>query len=242
MRSATLLALLALLALPTAAAASPASLELAGPMQPVALDAAGGTVVPVGVTLAMDHFSCANETEFLVALTVAGSGVDATLENQTAAFRVPAQSFLIEGYRQTTTVNLTLRGHEGTADGFAELTASFTSDGAGCVAPGGFSTAFANLTIRTQMPAPSFTGNVTTGGNETGAGGNATVGNETNTTGPGASGNATTPRNQTGSGSTNYIGGYQPPEESAAENGVPGPGVALALGAVAAALLLRRKT
>lgn len=236
MRPATLLALAALLALPVASAASPASLSLSGPASPVQLGAGGATVVPVSVTLAMDHFHCQQDAEFLVQLTVAGSGVDASLGNQTVAFTVPAQPFLIEGYSQTREVNLTVAPQDGVADGFAEVTAAFSSDGGSCFAPGGFTPAFANLTLRTQAPAPAqnFTGNVTAGGNETAAG-NETVANETNSTGPGATGNLTRPpTGQTGPGNGQYIGDYEP-EEATGESAVPGPGLALALGAVAAA-------
>lgn len=246
MRLAPLLALLVLASLPSASAASPASLTFAGPVEPIALDG-GPVTVPLNLTLTLEQFSCMEDAQFPVLIRIAGSGAYVTLDTQRPVFLVPADSYLVDPYNATVVVNATLGPDPAAHEGTINLIASFTSEGGGCIAPGGFSPATANLTLRTTTSTNSSgnsTGNFTgepTPGNGTAAEGNETLGNETNQTAPPEDVTPATPKRQTGSGSEDYIGDYRPPDESS-DKSVPAPGFLFALGAVAAALLLRRKT
>lgn len=246
MRLALMLALVVLALAPVAAAASPASLAFTGPAEPIALDD-GAKTIPLNLTLTLEQFSCMEDTPFPVHIRIAGSGAYVTLDTQSPTFVVPGDSYVVQPYVATITVNATLGPDPAAREGVVDLIATLSTENAGrCVTAGGFRAATANLTLRTTYGAANdtddgdgnFTGELGSG-NGTAPEGNETLGNETNET-PDMEPTPATPKPRPGSGSKDYIGDYVPPGESA-EKSVPAPGAMLALGAVACALLLRRK-
>lgn len=239
-----LLALVAIVAALLASAAptaiaSPSALRIDLPSATLGAD----SIVAVNVTLVIQDFMCSEPRDFTVVLSSnATEGVKATFALTSLTFTTPAHAYFAEEYRQTQTVNLTVRALNA---GQVELTALFpehTRDS--CLAPDGFQSSSTTVLVAVDGPAgaPS-TPPAEPAPEETAPPVNATT-NETTPATPVPS----TPRSGSPGPSTcspdggcGLIGDYDAPAESS-DNDTPGLGV---VGAVAvlgvAAILWRRK-
>ena len=194
-------------------------------------------VVPVNVTLMITDFMCHEPREFFVNLSsISSEGVKATFAKTNLTYTTTAHTYFAEPYRQTQTVNLTVRA---LVPGQIEITAVFLEHEAGpCLAPDGFQSS--SVTVAANVDGPAA---------EAPPPASEPAANETTPT-PASPPPTTQPAAPTGDrpmtcapdGGCGFISEYDPPAESAEDNGVPALGL---IGAVAAlsltAIVLRRR-
>lgn len=230
------LALLAASAAPTASA-SPTALRFDLPEGTLP----GNAIVPVNITLVVDDFMCHDAQSFVVFLeSRATEGVKATWTRSNLTFTTQAHAYFAEPYRETQTVDLTVRA---LAAGEVELTARMDSMPSGpCFAPDGFQAATTTVLVRVDAAAPAPT--PTPPAPEA----NATTGNQTApANGTGKTPPAAAPTTRTPSGAPcgpdadcGPIGGFEAQESTG--NDTPGLGTMGALAAVAlGAFAFRRR-
>lgn len=194
--------------------------------------------VPVNVTLIITEFMCHEPREFFVNLTANSTdGVKATFAKTNLTYSTPAHMYFAEPYRQTQTVNLTVRALNA---GQVELTAVFLEHERGpCLAPEGFQSSSVTMAVDVEGPAPppATPSPAEPPTNQT----QPTPASPAPTAQPPAS-TGERPMTCAPDGGCGYISDYEAPAESAEDNGVPGLGL---IGAVAAitltAIVLRRR-
>ena len=149
MRTSLLVTLGILLASTTPTAlASPSALRFDMPDGRLGPD----VVVPVNVTLMITDFMCHEPREFFVNLSaISSEGVKATFAKTNLTYTTPAHTYFAEPYRQTQTVNLTVRA---LVAGQIEITAVFLEHEAGpCLAPDGFQSSSVTVAANVDGPA-----------------------------------------------------------------------------------------
>lgn len=227
------LALLMLASTTPTALASPSALRFDVPEGRFGPD----VVVPVNVTLTITDFMCHEPRDFFVNLSATSTeGVKATFAKTNLTYSTPAHTYFAEPYRQTQTVNLTVRAINA---GQVELTAIFLEHERGpCLAPDGFQSSAVTMAVEVEGPAaPPAPPTSEPSANET----PPTPASPAPTAQPAAP-TGDRPMTCAPDGGCGYISDYEAPAESAEYNGVPGLGL---VGAVAAlsltAIALRRR-
>lgn len=235
---AVLLGTLALLATPSAFAAS-SSLAFDDPG-----DVTAGTTVPLKLTLRAKEFLCQENRFFEVVIDMTpSSNQNATLDSNVAYFPVRPRSYFVDDYVVNATVNLTLGANA--EPGTVALIATFRPDDA-CFAPGGFSGATANLTLQVA-PSGGAVEPVTPGNGTTQPVTPTPATNETPTTNSTPTPATPATPTRTGGpvcgpdGNCGPIGEYEPPAAQESSADVPAPGIALVAAAAAGVALWRRK-
>lgn len=234
------LALLMLASAAPTALASPSALRIDLPQATLGHDA----TVPVNVTLVIQDFMCSEPRTFTVLLASnATEGVKAAFASSSLTFTTDAHAYFAEEYRQTQTVNLTVRALQA---GEVELTALFAPHERGpCLAPDGFIGSSATVLVAVEGPpasAPSdpAAGEPATNGTPPADPTPATPPTPRPTAAPAAPAGER-PMTCAPDGGCGFISDYKPPQESA-NNDTPGLGLAGALAALAiVAFASRRK-